>query len=51
MLYRVNRIIDEIMRTNPDAKYCYFQRKDVNDKLHLYSRDQWERRRKSYEVV
>jgi hypothetical protein len=49
MKHRINRIIDEIMRTVPTAKYCYFQRKDVSRKVHLYSRSQWERRRNSYD--
>lgn len=44
----VSRIIDDVMTAVPRAEYCYFQRKDVNDKLHLYSRRQWERRRNAY---
>ena len=47
--YRVNLIIDEVMRIVPQADYCYFQRKDVNNKLHMYSRRQWERRRHAYD--
>ena len=46
----MNRIIDNIMVSFPQANYGYFQRKDVNMKLHIYSRRQWERRRKVYEV-
>ena len=46
---KVNRIIDEIMRDYPQAKYCYFQRKDVSDRLRLYTREQFERRRMAYE--
>lgn len=49
--HKVARIIDEIMRTVPQAEYCYFQRKDVNRKVHMYSRAQWERRRRVYDVV
>lgn len=44
----VNRIIDELMREAPTANYGYFQRKDVNDKVHIWSRRQWERRRMEY---
>jgi len=46
--HKVNRIIDEIMRGCPQAKYCYFQRKDVSDRLRLYTREQFERRRMAY---
>lgn len=46
---KVNRIIDEIMRDYPQVKYCYFQRKDVSDRLRLYTREQFERRRMAYE--
>jgi len=49
--YKVNRMIDEIMRIVPQAEYCYFQRKDVSNKVHLYSRSQMERKRHSYEEV
>lgn len=48
---KLGRIVDEIMRIVPQAQYCYFQRKDVDDKIHIWSRTQWERRRKSYEVI
>lgn len=48
---KVGRIVDEILRMVPQAQYCYFQRKDVSDKLHIYSRRHWERRRKAYEVI
>ena len=44
----LNRIIDEIMTIVPEAQYCYFQRKDINDKIHIYSRRHWERRRNAY---
>jgi len=49
--HKVNRIIDEIMRTIPEAKYCYFQRKNHNDKVRIYTRTQFERRRNAYEKV
>lgn len=45
---QINRIIDEIMRLVPQAKYGYFQRKDKNMKLHIFTRDQFERRRMTY---
>lgn len=48
---RVGRIIDEIMRLVPQAEYCYFQRKDKNIKLRLFSRRQWERRRVSHDPL
>ena len=48
---KVNRIIDEIMRMVPQADYCYFQRKHVNEKLHLYTRHQMERKRMAYEKI
>ena len=48
---RVNRIIDEIMRLVPQAKYCYFERKAKNKHLHLFSRSQWERRRMAYDKL
>ena len=51
MTHRINRIIDEIMRLVPNAKYCYFQRKDVNNKVHIYSRRQWERRRMTHDPL
>ena len=49
--FKVNRIIDEIMRRVPQAQYCYFQRKDVNGKVHMYSKRSWERRRNAYEKI
>jgi hypothetical protein len=47
--YKVNRIIDEVMRMVPDAKYCYFQRKKKNERVRIYTRTQWERRRHAYD--
>jgi len=47
---KVNRMIDEIMRIVPQAEYVYFQRKNVSDKIHIYSRSQMERKRNAYEV-
>lgn len=51
MKNRINRIIDEIMRLVPQAKYCYFQRKSKNEKVRIYTRTQWERRRNAYEKI
>lgn len=47
--HKISRMIDEVMNAVPLAQYCYFQRKDVSDKVHLYSRRQWERRRNAYD--
>lgn len=47
---KVNRIIDEVMRVVPQADYVYFQRKDVSNKVHIYTKRQMERKRKVYEV-
>jgi hypothetical protein len=47
--YKVNRIIDEVMRICPQANYCYFHRKNKNDKIRIYTRSQWERRRHAYD--
>lgn len=49
--HKVERIIDEVMRIVPQARYCYFQRKDKNMKLRIFTRNQMERRRNAYEVV
>jgi len=46
---RINRIIDEIMRLVPSAKYCYFQRKKYNDKLRIVSRETWQRHRHAFD--
>lgn len=48
---KVRRIIDEIMRLVPQAKYCYFQRLKKNDRIRMYSREQWERRRMSLDQL
>lgn len=46
---RIGRIIDEILRQSPTARFCYFQRLKHNHKLRMYSREFWERRRRQYE--
>lgn len=51
MKNKIKRIIDEVMRAVPMAKYCYFQRKNVDEKIHIWTRDQFERRRMAYENV
>lgn len=49
--HRVNRMIDEIMRICPDAKYGYFQRKNHNDRVRIYTRSQFERMRMVYDPL
>lgn len=49
MTNRINRIIDEIIRKVPHVKYCYFKRGKRNERIHIYSISQWERRRMSYD--
>ena len=51
MTHKINRIIDEIMRLVPTAKYAYFQRKDVSKKIHIWTRSQFERRRNRYDKL
>ena len=48
---RINRIIDEIMRLVPEAKYCYFKRGKYHDRLKMFTREQWERRRQAYDSL
>jgi hypothetical protein len=48
---KLNRIIDEIMRDTPQAKYCYFTRGKYGERMKMFTRAQWERRRKAYEQV
>jgi len=47
----VNQFIDEIMRIVPQAKACYFQRKDVSEKVRIYNRNNWERRRRTTDAL
>jgi len=47
----INRMIDEIMRISPSAKYCYFNRLKRNSNLRMYSRPAWQRRRQAYMKV
>ena len=48
----VNEIINDIMTLVPQAEYCYFQRKDYNERVRLFTRSQMERRRmKTYQKV
>lgn len=49
--YRINRIIDEVMRACPQARYGYFQRKNVSDKVHIWTRSQFERRRHRHQSL
>lgn len=46
---RINRIIDEIMRFVPQAKYCYFKRAKYGERMKIFTREQWERRRMAYD--
>lgn len=48
---RINRIIDEIIRVAPSAKYCYFKRGKYGDRMKMFSKEQLERRRVQYEKV
>jgi len=41
----VNEIINDVMTLVPQAEYCYFQRKDYNERVRLFTRSQMERRR------
>jgi len=47
--HRINHLIDEVMQIVPSAKYCYFQRKNKNGKLRIFTHSQMERRRMVYE--
>lgn len=47
--HKIERLVDEIMRIAPTAQYCYFQRKNYNDKVRIHSRRNWERRRMAYD--
>lgn len=51
LTHRINRIIDEIMRLTPTARYGYFQRKDYNDRVRIFTREQFERRRSAYDSL
>jgi hypothetical protein len=48
---KVNRIIDEIMTMQPQAKYCYFHRLKKNNKIRIYKKDYWDRRRNAYDSL
>lgn len=50
-IHKVNRIIDEIMCLVPEAKYAYFQRKNKNERLRIFTRAQWERRRNTHDIM
>lgn len=51
MMEVINQIIDEIMNICPQATAGYFQRKDVSDKVKIYKRNNFERRRKTYDSL
>jgi hypothetical protein len=46
-----NRIIDEILRKVPQAKYGYFKRGKYGGRMKIFKRSQWERRRNAYDDV
>lgn len=48
---RINRIIDEIMRKAPTAKYGYFRRQKYGGRMKIFTREQWERRRREYDPL
>ncbi len=48
---RINRIIDEVMRMVPNAKWCYFTRHKYTGRKKMFSREQWERRRNAYDSL
>ena len=48
---RINRIIDEIMRIAPGAKYCYFKRGKYGNRIKMFKKEQWERRRNRYDSL
>lgn len=48
-LGKIERIIDEVMRSAPSAQYGYFQRKDHNEKLRIFTKQQFERRRMTHD--
>lgn len=48
---RINRIIDEIMRIAPTAKWCYFTRGKYGFRKKIFSREQFERRRNTYDTL
>jgi len=51
MTNRINRMIDEILRLVPSAKYCYFKRGKYKDRLKMFKREQWERRRRTFDPL
>lgn len=48
---RINRIIDEVMRIAPSAKWCYFTRHKYGGRKKMFSREFWERRRNVYDSL
>jgi hypothetical protein len=48
---RINRIIDEIMRIAPSAKWGYFVRGKYGFRKKMFSREQFERRRNTYDAL
>lgn len=47
---KINLMIDEIMALVPQARYGYFTRGKYGDRIKMFTREQWERRRSFGEV-
>lgn len=48
---KFNRIIDEILRAAPTAKWGYFVRGKYGFRKKIFSREQFERRRNAYDAL
>lgn len=48
---RIGRIIDEILRIAPSAKYGYFKRGKYGFRMKIFTREMWERRRATYDEL
>ena len=48
---KIGRIFHEVLESAPSAKYGYFQRKNVNDTIHIWTREQFKRRAKVYDLI
>ena len=49
---RLNRLIDEVMsKVPPSAKYAYFLRGKYKDRMKMFSRKYWEKRRQAYAPI
>ena len=50
-LNKIGMIIDEIMANTPQAMFGYFSRGKYGDRMKMFTREQWERRRTSCDVI